>query len=48
MAETAEEKRGKAAEATAKANWDRELARRKAMKDAQAKANQTVHRPLVG
>ena len=48
MAKSAEEVRAEFAEKAAKAARDKELASRKARKDAQAKAQAGAYRPLVG
>ena len=47
MAKSDEEGRQEAAVKTAKANRQKELDRRAAMKQAQAKAQAEAHRPLV-
>ena len=48
MTKSDEEQRAEAAVKTAKANRQKELDRRAASKQAQAKAKAGVHRPLVG
>lgn len=47
MAKSAEELRAEAAEKSAKAAREKELANRKARKDAQAKVQAGAYRPLV-